>query len=69
MSASQQIFITATDTGVGKTLISGLLLGYLRAQGIKAGYQKWVATGCDATVADLERVRELAGQDDAPPHA
>ena len=67
MSASRQLFITATDTGVGKTLISGLLLGYLREQGIKAGYQKWVATGCGETVADLKRVVELAGREVAPP--
>ena len=67
MSTSRQLFITATDTGVGKTLISGLLLGYLRGQGIRAGYQKWVATGCGETVADLERVRELAGGEVKPP--
>lgn len=66
MSESRQLFITATDTGVGKTLISGLLLGYLREQGINAGYQKWVATGCSETVADLERVMELAGREGSP---
>jgi len=67
MSATRQLFITATDTGVGKTLISGLLLGYLRGQGIKAGYQKWVATGCGETVADLARVVELAGREGVAP--
>lgn len=41
----QAIFITATGTGVGKTLVSSLLLGFLRNQGIAAGYQKWVSTG------------------------
>jgi dethiobiotin synthetase len=59
MPINRQLFITATDTGVGKTLVSGLLLGYLLKQGIRAGYQKWAATGVDS-VADLERVRELA---------
>ncbi len=67
ISATRQLFITATDTGVGKTLISGLLLGYLREQGIKTGYQKWAATGCTETVADLERVLELAGRETDPP--
>lgn len=67
MSGNRQLFITATDTGVGKTLVSGLLLGYLRGQGIKAGYQKWVATGCDDQVEDLARVRQLAGQEAEPP--
>jgi len=61
MPNHRQLFITATDTGVGKTMISGLLLGYLREQGILAGYQKWVATGVDDGVEDLDRVLELAG--------
>lgn len=63
----RQLFITATDTGVGKTLISGLLLGYLGERGSKVGYQKWVATGCGETVEDLARVVELAGKEVAPP--
>jgi dethiobiotin synthetase len=67
MSENRQLFITATDTGVGKTLVSGLLLGYLRAQGVKAGYQKWLATGCAERVDDLERVTELAGEESDPP--
>jgi len=66
MTEKKQLFITATDTGVGKTLISGLLLGYLREQGIQAGYQKWAATGVEDSVADLERVRELAGLSGVP---
>lgn len=67
MNENRQLFITATDTGVGKTLVSGLLLGYLREQGIRAGYQKWVATGCDEQVEDLEQVWQLAGQEAEPP--
>lgn len=67
MSENRQLFITATDTGVGKTLVCGLLLGFLRGQGVNAGYQKWLATGCDAKVEDLERVMELAGRETAPP--
>jgi len=43
--ATNALFITATGTGVGKTLVSSLLLGFLRRQKIKAGYQKWVSTG------------------------
>jgi len=43
--ATNAVFITATGTGVGKTVVSSLLLGFLRKQGIKAGYQKWVSTG------------------------
>ncbi|MBI4791497.1 MAG: dethiobiotin synthase, partial [Deltaproteobacteria bacterium] len=39
------VFITATGTGVGKTVVSSLLVGCLRDMGLKAGYQKWVSTG------------------------
>lgn len=66
MNGGRQLFITATDTGVGKTLVSGLLLNFLRGQGIKAGYQKWAATGGAESVADLERVVALAGREPAP---
>jgi len=60
------IFVTATDTGVGKTLLCGLLLAFLRRAGINAAYQKWVATGCPATGLpdDLRAVRQWAGLDD-----
>lgn len=53
-------FVTATDTGVGKTLVCGLLCRFLREQGMAVGYQKWVSTG-GATSADRESVVELAG--------
>jgi dethiobiotin synthetase len=66
MADSKQLFITATDTGVGKTLISGLLLGYLLKKVIRAGYQKWVATGVENSVEDLDRVRQLAGWTEPP---
>ena len=39
------VFITATGTGVGKTVVSSLLVGCLRDMGLNAGYQKWVSTG------------------------
>jgi len=40
------IFITGTDTGVGKTVLSALLLGELRRRGINASPFKPVQTGC-----------------------
>lgn len=62
MPESATIFVAATDTGVGKTLVSGLLLDFLHRRGLPAGYQKWVATGCDERIpADLALVAELAG--------
>lgn len=40
------IFITGTDTDVGKTVISAGLALVLRAQGIRVGVMKPIATGC-----------------------
>ncbi len=39
------IFVTGTDTGVGKSIITGLLAKYLREKGYKVVTQKWVQTG------------------------
>lgn len=60
------IFIAGTDTGVGKTVVSGLLLNFLRGQGIHAGYQKWVSTGDAASAADFEFCRRAAGLEEEP---
>ena len=40
------LFITGTDTGVGKTLIAGAIARILTEQGLKVGAFKPVATGC-----------------------
>ncbi len=40
------VFITATDTGVGKTVISAGLAMVLKARGMRVGVMKPVATGC-----------------------
>ena len=41
------LFVTGTDTSVGKTYVCARLLEFLKSRNIKAGYQKWVATGAD----------------------
>jgi len=41
------IFVTGTDTGVGKTLVAAGLLEALRARGVAAVGMKPVAAGCD----------------------
>lgn len=41
------LFVTGTDTGVGKTYVSSLLLAAARARGIDACGYKPVASGCD----------------------
>ena len=55
-------FITGTDTGVGKTLVSSALLMALAAAGRRAVGMKPVASGCDVTPeglrsADAEALR------------
>ncbi len=39
------IFVTGSDTGVGKSVVTGLLAKYLRKKGHKVVTQKWVQTG------------------------
>ncbi len=40
------LFITGTDTGVGKTLVTGGLAAYLRDLGLSPGVMKPAETGC-----------------------
>lgn len=39
------IFITGTDTGVGKTVVTGCLARFLQERGYRVVTQKWVQTG------------------------
>jgi dethiobiotin synthetase len=41
------VFVTATDTGVGKTYLSGAIATQLRADGLRVGVAKPVLTGLD----------------------
>jgi len=50
------IFITGTDTGVGKTLLTGLLLGYLRQRRVRALAMK---PFCSGDRADVELLYTL----------
>lgn len=43
---SKGIFVTATDTGVGKTVVSAAIVLALKRSGIKAGAMKPIETGC-----------------------
>ncbi|MEJ2033481.1 MAG: dethiobiotin synthase [Deltaproteobacteria bacterium] len=56
------LFVTGTDTDVGKTFVCGGLLGYLRRQGIDADYQKWVSTGSEGVPEDLAVCLKAAGK-------
>jgi dethiobiotin synthetase len=55
------IYVTGTDTGVGKTVVCGLLAAFLQSNGVRAATQKWVETGCDGEPSDLSVHRRLMG--------
>ena len=56
------LFVTGTDTGIGKTLASCTLLHALRAQGLRAVGMKPLASGCEATAEGLRNEDALALQ-------
>jgi dethiobiotin synthetase len=55
------VFVTGTGTGVGKTVVCGLLAGFLRAQGMRVTTQKWVETGGTDGPSDVDVHRRLMG--------
>lgn len=59
---ARTLFVTGTDTGVGKTTVACALIRQARAQGVKVCGWKPVATGCDATPAGLRNADALALQ-------
>ncbi len=59
------IFITGTDTGVGKTIVAAGIIRALVRKGVKVGAMKPIETGCENLVpADGMFLREIAGMDD-----
>jgi dethiobiotin synthetase len=57
---SRGLFITGTDTGVGKTIISAALVRSLVAQGHRVAVMKPVASGSDRTAEGLRNEDALA---------
>jgi dethiobiotin synthetase len=45
----RNLFVTGTDTGVGKTLVSAALLRSFRQRGLRVAGMKPVASGCERT--------------------
>ena len=60
---SRIIFITGTGTGVGKTVLTSLLLFYLRNSGVKALAMK---PFCSGGTEDLEAFRRIQGNELTP---
>ena len=56
------LFITGTDTDVGKTVVSCGIVALLKSWGVKVGAMKPIATG---NRDDAKRLKEAAGMDDS----
>lgn len=61
------LFVTGTDTGVGKTIATAVLAVSLREHGVNAGVMKPVETGIsERTRSDAEWLMSVAPSDDPP---
>ncbi|MCX7760954.1 MAG: dethiobiotin synthase [Hydrogenothermaceae bacterium] len=58
----KQLFITATDTGVGKTTVSAGLCKLLKDIGVNVGYFKPVETGVEEVPSDVKLLTDITGQ-------
>jgi dethiobiotin synthetase len=64
------VFITGTDTGVGKTVVTGALCRCLIRQGLSVGVMKPIETGLSSltsSVSDAVRLKAAAGSRDELP--
>ena len=67
--SSRGLFITGTDTGVGKTIVTGGLAAILRARGVAVGVMKPAETGCaladgNLIPSDAAFLRTMSGVQD-----
>jgi dethiobiotin synthetase len=62
------LFITGTDTGVGKTVMTAAIAAVLRAEGLNAGVWKPIQSGAPlgSGVTDSERLLKITGIDELP---
>lgn len=63
------LFITGTDTGVGKTIVAGAIVAYLKAQGLSVGVMKPAETGCrekggELYPVDAAYLKKISGSTD-----
>ena len=54
-------FISGIDTGIGKTVATGLMARYLRSRGVDAITVKMVQTGCVGFSEDIDEHRRICG--------
>ena len=64
MALAKTIFITGTDTGVGKTVLTGLLLHHLREKGVRALAMKPFCSGSRRDVKLLKALQNSELTDD-----
>jgi dethiobiotin synthetase len=57
----ESLFITGTDTEVGKTVVTGLLAGYLKKAGYSVITQKWLQSGSEGFPLDIDAHLKLCG--------
>ncbi len=63
--ARRSLFVTGTDTGVGKTVVSTTVVRGLRARGVDVGAMKPAETGVEsAGPLDAQALRTAAGETD-----
>ena len=68
MGSVKGVFVTGTDTGVGKTLVSAALVRRLAQLGHRVGVMKPVETGLEAGLSDhsdAARLMAAAGVNDS----
>ena len=63
MRRMKGIFVTGTDTNIGKTVLSALLLAELRRRTIPAAPIKTAQTGCERDVPDLDYSLSMAAME------
>jgi dethiobiotin synthetase len=56
-----QFFITGIDTGIGKTVVTGLIAKYFLSIGKKVTTMKPVQTGCTGIAEDILVHRSIMG--------
>jgi len=62
LKLSKAVFITGTDTGVGKTVVAGAVVKLLKDKGYNVGYFKPVETGCSPECSDAKTISQITGQ-------
>lgn len=58
---TKAVFVTGTDTGAGKTIVTGLLARFLKQKGHSVITQKWIQTGSAGLSSDIEAHLEIMG--------